>query len=128
MSPHRTPPRPPSLYELTHRLDALEANTQILVESGQEHAIQMGTLVAAMARLERTLSDVRADVVGHRGRLESVPDLVEEVTQRRVVSVLEHKELDTWRARRDFWTKVAATVIGGAALIVVAYFFGKFTK
>jgi hypothetical protein len=126
--PLRAPPRMLTIGDVHGRLSRVEANLDIAIRSVQETSLQMGSLMAAMARIERVVADMRLDVTGHRERLGSMPDLVEEVTQRHVIQTIEHNELETWRARRAWALKVAATVVAGTIMLLVAYLFGHSTK
>ena len=115
------PPLPPRPRD---RLSQVETGLELVRLSVQDLAQLVGTLVAATTRLEGAVSRLTQSDVQHRERLASVPDFVEEVTQRRVVQVIEHQELDLWRKRAEWSAKIIATVLAGAILL----YLGRFIK
>ena len=106
------------LRPTTITLPELAERVELVVDGQLEHATLLGQAMGAIGRIERAVSDLRVEVTGQRGRLDSVPDegAVEEIVRAQA----DARELEELKAakerRRDSWRKVGEVVV--AAIIV----------
>jgi hypothetical protein len=112
-----TLPRPRTFDDLVDRFETLEHRIVLTVDGQLEHSQQMGRVIAAITGLERALAELRAEMAGHRGQFESVPEIIDERIQLHDT----REQADTWRWIKRNATKIGvgiAITMGGAELVL----------
>ena len=103
-------PAPKSFEEMAERFLQLEMIVHRVADGTLDQAQQIGRLMAAFTELQ-------VEVRGHRGRLESVPEMVDER--------IDGRELAEWRARKAWIVKVIGAAAGTLLALAVAYLIGR---
>lgn len=107
---------PRDATEMAQLLARLAGRIEHVVDGQLEHAHMLGVIMATLATLEGRLRDAAGHIAAHRGKLDSVPELVDDV--------LERRQLRDWRAYVGWGAKVLATVAAGVVLL----YLGRFVK
>lgn len=108
----------PSAARVPVTLDGLAWRIQQVVDAQLDAAQSLGMLVASMARLEADVRELRAQLGTQRGKLDSVPELVDE----RVQTLARDAELASWHKRVAWTAKVIGAVVAGLLLLYLGRF------